>query len=94
MFSKRPLPEDAASAADPAERLRANLVDLFLSNQMSGLRAQSVFSDVHANQVPGFKKLAKAGKHGCRKRNVARDLRRTLIKNKVWPKPYLAQVMV
>ena len=94
MFSKRPLPEDAASSADPAERLRANLVDIFLSNQVSGLRAQTVFADVHSNKVRGFKKLAKAGKHGSQKRHVARDLRRTIIKNKVWPKPYFAQVRV
>ena len=77
MFSKRPLPEDAASSADPAERLRVNLVDLFLSNQMSGLRAQTVFADVDANRVRGFKKLAQAGKHGSRQKDVARDLRNT-----------------
>ena len=92
MFSKRPLPEDARTA-DPAERLRANLADLFLSNQVSGQRAQSVFADVHANKVSGFKRLAKAGKGG-RGKHVSRDLRRTLAKTRNWPKPYLAKVRV
>ena len=47
MFSKRQLPVDLPTCS-PSKRLRHNLVDLFLSNDVSGARADSLLRDAAA----------------------------------------------
>ena len=77
-----------------AQRLRLNVADLFLQNDVSGTRAQTVMSDVHACGIEGFTQLAKAGGSGKHKHNTRRDLRRALLKGKHWPELYYAKIRV
>ena len=86
MFSKRPLPNTDNLPAD--KKLRANLVDLFASNIVSGQRAQSLFSDAADAGCANVADLKKAGKGG----NSNRDLRRKLLKRSAWPSLYYAKV--
>ncbi len=87
MFSKRPLP-DRDEDMPPCQRLRQNIADLFLSNDVSGARAQTVMSDVNACGVEGFDRLAKTGNNGKCKKNAPRDIRRVLLRgNHCWPSP-------
>ena len=92
MFSKRPLPQRAA--LDPSKRLRANVEDLFLSSEVSGQRAQSVFEDA-SHHDPTCEEYAKAGASGRLRGNIARDLRSKMMKHKKnwWP-PYIAKIRV
>ena len=56
MFSKRPLPEDRLNL--PKEkRLRSNIGDLYLSNDVSGQRTQTLMDDAHDADVQGFRRL-------------------------------------
>ena len=91
MFSKRGRPWEA-EALPPDRRLRANLVDLFVGNDVSAARAQSMFADAEASGARNMADLAKAGRTGKHKKNLARDLTRKLLKNSQWPRPYNAQV--
>ena len=91
MFSKRGRPWEA-EALPPDRRLRANLADLFVSNDVSAARAQSIFADAEASGARNVADLAKAGHTGKHKKNLARDLTRKLLKNSQWPRPYNAQV--
>jgi hypothetical protein len=89
MFSKRPLPDRESRPRE--ERLRANLEDLFLAGDVSGVRAHTLFEDgswLH----PQFDRLARAGRGGRKK--VARNLRTLLGRNSKWPQPYLAKIPV
>jgi hypothetical protein len=90
MFSKRPLPHDRLNEP-PAQRLRTNMADLFLQNDVSGLRTHSLFQDAHDCDLPGFQRLANVGTHP---QNIARGIRRALLKGTQWPKLYYARVRV
>ena len=56
----------------PSKRLRENLADLFLSNDVCAERMQEVFQDSEAAGLPGFRRFASAG--GGNSRNIHRDL--------------------
>ena len=58
MFSKRGRGYEETELS-PSKRLRANLADLFLSNDISGSRALSLFQDADGAGAKGFKKLKK-----------------------------------
>ena len=87
MYSKRPLPDK--DQLPPARRLRANLADLFLSNEVSGARAASMFEDASVANPRHVKDLAKVNKV-----HATRDLRRKLAKRSQWPQLYYAPVRV
>lgn len=89
MFSKRPLPDRESRPRE--ERLRANLEDLFLAGDVSGVRAHTLFQDAGWLH-PQFGRLARTGGGGRKK--VARNLRTLLGRNSKWPQPYLAKVPV
>ena len=93
-FSKRRLPDFGEDP--PEKKLRANLADLILENDISGTRAQSVFDDAHAAGLREFRELAKppAGGGPRNKSNLVRNLRRKLFKRTHWPNPYYAKVRV
>ena len=78
----------------PGKRFRANLEDLFLSNQMSGQRAQNVFADGAAAGNGNFEPLAKAGKRGQAASKCHRDLMRKILKGTRWPELYWVQIPV
>ena len=83
---RQPCEEDLPAA----KRFRANLRDLFLTNQLSGIRMCHLLQDAAAAGTQGLDDLADIGatNHG------ARDLRRRFLRGTQWPKPYNAQVRV
>jgi hypothetical protein len=92
MFSKRPLPQ--RNDLHPSKRLRANVEDLFMSSEVSGQRAQTVFEDASYHD-PHCEEYAKAGARGSQPGNIARDLRRKMPKHKKnWMPPYMARIKV
>lgn len=92
MFSKRQGPN--RDSDDPAKRFKANIDDLFLSTDISALRAQSLYSDGAACDVPGFALRAKVGQRGSSRGNVHRDLLRQLTRRNQWPELYFAPIRV
>ena len=91
MFSKRQLP--ALPTCSPSKRLRHNLVDLFLSNDVSGARADSLLRDAVAADSKHISDLV--SKHPAKKHigNSHRDLLRRLTKNTVgWPPVFYAEI--
>ena len=86
MFHKRALPDENE---DPRKRFRENLADLFLSNDVSGQRAVSLFADAELAGCANVKDLAKGSKF---KGNNSRDLTRRLTKRRLWPKLYFTKV--
>ena len=70
------------------KRLRADLADLFLSNQVSATRAGGLFKNAMASHATNVEDLAAVGeknKQGVRNR----DLTRRLLRGHHWPKTYL-----
>ena len=92
MFSKRGLPD--RSNVPPAKRLRQNVVDLFLGNDISGQRAASIFRDAAAAGASHFQDLARIGSRPGAGRNQCRDILRAVVKRTAWPKLYVAPVRV
>ena len=84
MFHKRAGP-DYEGRDTAAKRLRANIADAFLSNEISGHRTQSMFDDGAEAGLRVMQRLADpkaaAKKHG----HTARNLRRKLLKHSKWP---------
>ena len=96
MFSKLSKGYGQDSVA-PHKRFRANVGYLFLSNDNSGIRAQSLYQDaVDAGaSASNIKRMAKAGSSGRRPGNCARDIARLLkSKRTKWPPLYWAYVRV
>jgi len=93
MLSKRAMPEGLLDA-DPSKRLRINLADLLLSNDVSGVRAQTLFDDGVLAGAEHLEDLSKAGNKGKSKGNCARDLTRRLLRRNKWPGLYYARIRV
>ena len=91
MFRKRGKAYDEATIPKD-KRLRRNLADLYLSNDVSAARAQSLFADAVGAKVSNCADLAAVGDGGRIPNNMARDLKRRLLKGSKWPKPYVASV--
>ena len=92
MFSKRQLPVDLQSCS-PSKRLRHNLVDLFLSNDVSGERADSLLRDAVAAKAVNVADLVDHGDSKRHKGNAHRDLLRRLKKTaKGWPPLFYANI--
>ena len=91
MLSKRARPWQDDSLP-PDRRLRSNLSDHFLSNDVSSSRAQSLFDDGELAGARHVADLAAVGQRGSLGKNLARDLKRKLLNSSNWPKPYIAQV--
>ena len=87
MYSKRPLPN--REQLPPDRRLRANLADLFLSNEVSGARIASLFEDASVANPRHVQDLAKLNT-----KNSTRDVRRKLANRSQWPQLYYAPVRV
>ena len=70
------------------KRLRADLADLFLSNQVAATRAGGLFKNAMASHATNVEDLAAVGeksKQGIRNRGLTRRL----LKGHHWPKTYL-----
>lgn len=89
MYKKRGIgynPEELS----PSKRLRENLKDLFLSNEVSGERMQEIFKDSETAGLPGFRRLASAG--GGNSKNIHRDLLKAVLHGCPWPALYHVDV--
>ena len=89
MFGKRARPWEE-DPGPPQQRLRANLADLFLGNDISSVRAQSLFEDGQASGAASLSDVA-AMRGGRLGKNLCRDLKRRLLKGSAWPEPYVVQ---
>ena len=76
------------------KRLRANVADLFLNNEVSGARAQTLFVDASMAGVQNCSSLASSGSHGRHPGNISRDMLAKLAKGSQWPKPYWVDIPV
>ena len=88
MLSKRARGYDEADLP-PAQRLCANIADLVTGNDISAARGASLFRDATHGGNTGMRRL---GMFGHAAKNIARDLRRKLVKGSRWPNPYVATI--
>ena len=93
MFTRKALP-DAGEGATAPKRLKANLQDLFLANDISATRAVDIFQDVADCKIHEFRGLAKAGGKNSKNGNTHRDLLRKMRKGSRWPPVYEAPIRV
>lgn len=91
MFAKRGKPYDP-EAISPSRRLRANLEDLFVHNDVSAERAAELFEDAHQARAPGFRKLARIAKRNPK--HLKRDFLRNFNKSSKWTSHYIGEVRV
>ena len=89
MFGKRLGPDPELSSGSAAKKLKANIADLFLSNDISAKRAQTFFQQAAA---AGLHEMHSLGKTGSQK-NVHRNLLKKLLKGNKWPDLYYAPVL-
>ena len=75
-----------------AHRFRQAVGDLFLDNEVSGLAARRLLESAVASGAQHVGDLARVGGGGRFTGNVARDLRRRLLRTSLWPKPYFARI--
>ena len=87
MLSKRARGYDP-SLVDSAKRLRLNLADAYLSNDITGVRTQELFNDAAAAGAANVADIASKDKP----RNAARNLKRKFLKNTKWPTVYTSLV--
>lgn len=91
MFHKRQLQDDLQSMP-PEKKLRADMMDLFLNNNISANRAHQLCQHADMAGASGFKDLSKIGVKDKWKRNLRRDITRKLIKHSNWPSPYIVNI--
>ncbi len=72
----------------PSRRLRANLQDIFATNQLPGTRVQDVINDVADAGVKSFTRLKN------QTANAHRNLLRTFLRGTQWPRLYWAKIRV
>jgi len=73
-------------------RFRSNVADLFLQNDISGIRLRSLIEDQKYADRDASDDLLSAGASGKHKNNVARDMLRKLKKKTAWPPMYWAKI--
>ena len=93
MFHKRD--KEYQEGLPPSKKLKANIGDLYLSNQISAQRAQEMYKDVADAGLlsADLKHLSKALHSGIAKKqgrnpNAARNVDRRLLKRCPWPELY------
>ena len=93
MLSKRSSYLEKQGNAMPSEkRFRANVADLFLSNDISGNRVLELVKDHASSDQSCVNDLLTVGSSGRHKNNVSRDLLRKLKKGTAWPALYWAKI--
>ena len=76
------------------KRFRANVIDLFLTNEISGIRARDVCEDHEKAEPRSTADLRRAGTSGKYLCNVPRELLTKLKKRSAWPPLYWAKIRV
>jgi hypothetical protein len=94
MLSKRASYLQKQGDIEPEKRFKANVADLFLTNEISGCRTRQLLQDHVDADKHNVEDLLKAGASGKYPNNVARDLIRKLKKRTAWPPLYWAKIKV
>lgn len=81
-------------AVPKQKRLRHNVADLLLGNHVSALRASTLFQDAEDASAAHVSDLAAVGSKSKSGKNLSRDLRRKLLRDSLWPKPYMAALPI
>ena len=84
MFNKRSLPDEALEDIPEEKRLRHDLLDVFLGNNLSAQGSARVFENANLAGAANVDDLAVNRKRG----NQARDLLRKAFRNTKWPPVY------
>ena len=94
MFQKRKAP-DSPEGDNEAQKLKAEIEDMFLSGDISGPRTQRLAKRGLAWDPETFQALRNIAQKG-RKKNLNRDLTRKMLKDKgkTWPSLYWAHIRV
>ena len=79
-YSEHDIPE--------AKKFRRNLADMFLSGQVTGVRAASLFADARRAGAKHVQDLT------YETHNASRDLKRQFLKHTEWPNLYFAPIRV
>lgn len=90
MFNKRGRPSQEEDEP-PLRRLRRNIGDLFLSNQVSATRAQSLFNDAALDNA-ACREMVPKGSANPKGRH--RDIINRLLKGCQWPPLYMATIPI
>ena len=85
MFNKRALPDEDLEHVPEEKRLRKDLVDCFLGNDLSAKRTARIMKNAQVAGAEGLKDLQFRKK---KNRNVSRDIMRRIFRNTKWPSPY------
>ena len=88
MLSKTARPYDPSDLPAP-KRLRANIADLYATNQVSAKRIQEVINDIADSGVPSF-----VGMKRPLGPNVAKAVKAGFLRRNQWPSLYLAEIRV
>ena len=75
----------ASDELQPDTRLRANLVDVFSSNELSAARARSIMQDSGRRGVGNMRRLGSD-------LNLTRNSQLCLIQKSLWPKEYVVAI--
>ena len=87
MYNKRTLPCEEVNDIPPEKRFRADMIDIFLNNDLSGQRSARVLGNASLAGTQHIEDLQVApGK------NAYRNLLRKCFRNTKWPAPYELQV--
>ena len=91
MFHKRQGPD--RSSQEDQKRFKRNIDDLFLNNDISATRAQSLYADGAACKLGrDWDKRAKIGNSGSTTKHIHRDLVQQLVRYGHWPDFYFAPI--
>jgi hypothetical protein len=90
-------PEAASSGSprvDSARSWRGYVAKTFLSNKLSAYETQVMVAAASNAGASGAEDVAQAGLNGKHKKNLARDITRSLLKGITFPEPYMAKIPV
>ena len=91
MFHKRQGPD--RSSQESHKRFKRNIDDLFLNNDVSATRAQTLYADGAAcNLGRDWTKRARVGNSGSSTKHIHRDLVQQLVRYGHWPDFYFANI--
>ena len=83
---------------DAKERHRANVIDLFSNNLLSGKRCQELIDDAYEAGNPNFRNVSSASARQSKKPrsagHEARDLKQRVLRSSQWPGVYWCEVRV
>jgi hypothetical protein len=82
------------SQADASLQWHQAASETYMSGSLSGIRLQGLVAKAENAGAVGAADIAKAGKSGDLKKNIARDLNRNMRRNSLWPKFYYAKIPI